>query len=74
LKAAWVLACCLLVFPLVGTVSKSGPKARTQSPANEDAAARRAGAEGLTREASAHFQAGRYQDALRKFQAAREAR
>ncbi|MEO8368279.1 MAG: CHAT domain-containing protein [Candidatus Solibacter sp.] len=71
MKTAWVLACCLLVFPLIGTVSKSGPKARTQSPANEDADARRTGAEQLTREASAHFQAGRYQDALRKFQAAR---
>ena len=72
MKLVGVLACCLLVITLVGTESKSGLKARTQSPANEDAASRRAGAEGLTRDATAYFKAGRYQDALRTFQAARD--
>ena len=74
LRTAKILACCLLVFPLVGTVSRSGPRARTQSLASSDEApARRARAAVFSREGAGLFQAGRYREALQRFEAARAA-
>jgi len=68
-KAIRTLACCLLAFPLAGPVLLSGPKARTQSAVNpEEAAARLAGCEELSRQATSLFQSGQYQEALRKFE------
>src|ERR1035437_4773588 len=73
LRLAKIVACCLLVFPLVGTVSRSGPTARTQSLASkrEEAPLRPAPSDALSREASGLFQAGRYQEALLRFEATR---
>ena len=74
MRTAKVLACCLLVFPLVGTVPRSGPRARTQSLASSDEARlRRAPSDALSREAAGLFQAGRYHEALQRFEAARAA-
>jgi tetratricopeptide (TPR) repeat protein len=74
LRTAEILACCLLVFPLVGTVSRSGPRAKTQSLAsNNEASLRRAPFDALLREASGLYQAGRYHEALQQFDAARVA-
>src|SRR5664280_3768126 len=74
LRIAKILACCLRVFPLVGTVSRSGPRARTQSLASSDEApARRARAAVFSREGAGLFQAGRYREALQRFEAARAA-
>src|ERR1035437_8909754 len=65
LRTARILACCLLVFPLVGTVSRSGPRARTQSLASSDeASAFREPFQERLRAGSALFQAGRHQEAL----------
>src|ERR1035437_270630 len=72
LRTAKILACCLLVFPLVGTVSRSGPAARMQSLASKDEArVRPAPSAALSDEASGLFQAGRYQEALHRFEATR---
>src|SRR5664280_3450884 len=72
LRIAKILACCLLVFPLVGTVSRTGPRARTQSlPSSDEAPARRARAAAFSREGAGLFQTGRYQEALQRFEAAR---
>ncbi len=74
MRTAEILACCLLVFPLVGTVSKSGPKLRTQILASEqEAPLRRAASDALLREASGLYQAGHYHEALQRFEAARQA-
>ena len=68
MRTAKILACCLLVFPLVGTVSKP----RTQSLAsNEDAPAFRNPFEIQLREGAALFRAGYYQEAVKPFEAAR---
>ena len=73
MRTAKILACCLLVFPLVGTAPRSGSRARTQSLAsNEEAPAFRTPFEALLREGSGLFQAGHYQEALPQFEAARE--
>ena len=72
MRTAKILACCLLVFPLVGTVSRTGPRARTQSlPSSDEAPARRARAAAFSREGAGLFQTGRYQEALQRFEAAR---
>ncbi|MEO8597978.1 MAG: CHAT domain-containing protein [Candidatus Solibacter sp.] len=71
MKSARILACCLLVFPLIGTVPKSVPKARTQNPAKqEEDAAFQCGAKAISRAGAAIFQAGHYQQALQKFREA----
>src|ERR1035438_10167394 len=68
LRTAKILACCLLVFPLVGTVSRTGPRARTQSLASaERERLRRAPFAAASHEASGLFQAGLYQEALERF-------
>jgi tetratricopeptide (TPR) repeat protein len=72
LRTAAIWACCLLVFPLVGTVPRSGPRTRTQSlVSNEEAPSFRAPFEALLRDAAALFQAGHYHEALQQFEAAR---
>ena len=72
MKTAKVLACCLLVFPFVGTAPKSGPRARTKFLASVDEAPlRRAPWDALLREGSVLFQAGRYQEALQQWEVAR---
>jgi tetratricopeptide (TPR) repeat protein len=72
LRTANILACCLLVFPLVGTVPRPGPKARTQSLATSgEASVRRAPSDALSREGAGLFQAGRYAEALQRFEATR---
>lgn len=72
MRRAKILACCLLVFPLIGTVTKSVPKARPQIlAANEDAPTLRIPFEAFLRQGAAHFQSGNYQRALEQFQAAR---
>ena len=74
MRTAEILACCLLVFPLVGTVSRSGPRAKTQSLASDkEAPLRRAPFDALLREASLLYQSGRYHEALQGFEAARVA-
>src|ERR1039458_407757 len=71
LKTAKILACCLLVFPLVGTVPRSGPKTREQSlDTHEDIAPRRAAVSALLHETTEIFRAGRYHEALQQFEAA----
>lgn len=72
MRPAKVLACCLLVFPLVGTAPSPGPRARTQSLASSDeASVRGAPSDALLRPAIALYQAGRYHEALPGFEAAR---
>src|ERR1035437_399978 len=74
LRLAKIVACCLLVFPLVGTVSRSGPTARTQqslASKKETAPLRPAPSDALSREALGLFHAGRYQEALERFEATR---
>ena len=74
MRTAKILACCVLVFPLVGTVSRTGPKTRPQSLASDqEAPLRRAPSDALLRAASGLFQAGRYHEALQQFEAARAA-
>jgi hypothetical protein len=74
LRTAKILACCLLVFPLVGTAPRSGSKVSTQSLASSDEArARRASLDTLLREGEGLFQARRYPEARQRFEAARGA-
>jgi tetratricopeptide (TPR) repeat protein len=74
LRTAEILACCLLVFPLVGTVSKSVPRLRTQFLASEEEAPlRRAASDALLREAAGLYKDARYPEALHRFEAARQA-
>jgi len=62
------------VFPLVGTVSNSGPSARTQSLASqEEARLRQSSFETLLRHASGMYQAGHFQEAIQGYEAARAA-
>jgi tetratricopeptide (TPR) repeat protein len=72
LRTAKILACYLLIVPLVGTVSRSGPAARKYDLASEGGVpAGPAPSDALSRTASGLFQAGHYQEALRQFEAAR---
>src|SRR5262249_39763641 len=74
LRTAEILACCLLVFPLVGTVSRSGPRLRTLFLASQpEAPLHRAASDAFLREAGALYQAGRYPEALERCDAARQA-
>jgi hypothetical protein len=74
LRTAKVLACCLLVFPFVGTVPRSGPRARTQSLASSgEAPVCRAAASAFSLAGSWLFPAGRYLEAQQLFEAARAA-
>jgi CHAT domain-containing protein/tetratricopeptide (TPR) repeat protein len=69
LKTAKVLACCLLVFPLVGTVRRSVPKtrAKTLTLTKQDSARRLPLQAGL-RAGADLFAAGRYTEAQSRFQ------
>ncbi len=72
MRTAKILACCLLVFPLVGTVPRSGPRARTQSlVSDKEARSRRAAFDAILRDAAGLYAAGHYSEALLRFEAAR---
>ena len=71
MKTAKLLACCLLVFPLIGTAPRPVPKTRAKTLGF---AAKRLADDtfdGETRRAAQAFRAGRYEEAQKYFEAAR---
>lgn len=73
MKPARVLACCLLVLPLVGTVSRSVPYPRAKSLASTPTTASRPPLESLRQEGLDLLRQGRYSDAQTRFEALRDA-
>ena len=73
MKTAGVLACCLLVFPLVGTVSKHVARPTAGQRASTGAhSAQRATWEALLGEGGKLFQQGRYGEAAERCESARQ--
>ena len=71
LKTAKILACCLLVFPLVGTVPRYGPKTRRQSAASHEAERKRGAAvSARLHDTMEVFRAGNYHEALKQVESA----
>jgi tetratricopeptide (TPR) repeat protein len=68
LKTAKVLACCLLVLPLVGTARKSVPKPRATTLNAPTEKTLRASLRAVLREGGALYAAGRFQQAQQRFE------
>jgi CHAT domain-containing protein len=74
LKTAKVLACCLLVFPLVGTAPPSVPNSRAKTlPSAEEAKATRAHLLAQLQEGAELFRLDRYGEAAQRFESLRKA-
>lgn len=68
MRAVEVLICCLLVFPLVGTVSNPWPKSRTKFRVeSEETKSLRGSLEALAAQARDLFRTGQYPQAIQKF-------
>jgi len=73
LKPAQIVACCLLVFPLVGTVSSSVPRRRAKLlPLTKERVAHRKSLEALKQGALNLYRQNRYIEAQNRFGALRE--
>jgi len=73
LKPAQIVACCALVFPLVGTVSSSVPHRRTKLlPLTKERVARRRSLDALNQEGLALYRQRRFTDAQSRFGALRQ--
>ena len=73
MKTARVLACCLLVFLLVGTAPRSTPHSRAQSlPLSRERSERRALLLALLHEGGSLFRMGQYSDARSRYEGIRQ--
>ena len=74
MKTARVLACCLLVFPLVGTAPESVPHSRAKPlTSTEENTVRRAQLLSQLREGVGLFRADRYREAAQSFESLKRA-
>ena len=73
MKPAKILACCVLVFPLIGTAPlSSGRRTGRHPPPTAERIARRKSLDGLKQEGIALLGRGRYREAQARFEALRE--